>query len=186
MQKLNLTLNISALAILVLINTTSFAATKIASLTDGEIIGIYNQVNSFDVEMALLATTQSSSDKVIQLAKSVSNDHRSVRIQAAELAETQSIVVSIPEIRQAAALQFYKASVKLSAMKGAEFDRAYLLHEIKFHTNAMKAVKNTLLPASQDKVLKQHFQTVLPHFQHHLQQTINVAQELGYYQYQEK
>lgn len=182
MHNPNITLNISVFAILVLFNTASFAATKVVSLTDGEIIGIYNQVNSFDVEMALLATTQSNSDKVIRLAKSVSNDHRSVRMQAAELAETQSIVVSIPEARQADALQFYKASVKLSAMKEAEFDRAYLLHEIQFHTDAMNAVKNLLLPSAQNKALKEHFQTVLPHFQHHLQQTIDVAKALGYYQ----
>ena len=45
----------------------------------------------------------------------------------------------------------------------------------------MVAVKNTLLPAADSKVLKEHFQTVLPHFKHHLAETIKVAKELGYY-----
>ena len=184
MRKINMTLTFGTLAIvLLLFNAASLAESDVPSLTDGEIIGIYNQVNSFDVEMALLATTQSNSDKVIQLAKTVSNDHRSVRLQVAELADTEGISVLIPILRRTAAIEFYKASVKLSDMKGAEFDRAYLLHEIQFHTNAMNAVNNTLLPAARNVALKKHFQAVLPHFKHHLYQTMSVAKELGYYQY---
>lgn len=91
--------------------------------------------------MALLATTRFSSDVIIQLA------------------ETKGVVVSIPEARHIVVLQFYNEIVKLSEMKGAEFDRVYLLHEIQFHTNAMNAVKKQIIAFSTKQGIKAAFPT---------------------------
>ncbi|MEE9354367.1 MAG: DUF4142 domain-containing protein [Methylococcaceae bacterium] len=159
----------------------SLADTKTTVLSDGEIIGIYNQVNSFDIETALLAMTQAHSKKVKKLAAMVSNDHRGVRLKAAELAAKINAEVILPAARQDATLSFYQTIEELSIARGETFDRAYLLNEIQFHTNAMAAVKNTLLPATGSEALIEHFQTVLPHFEHHLAETVKLAKELGYY-----
>lgn len=161
--------------------STAIAGPKPAALSDGEIIGIYNQVNSFDVETALLAMTQAHSEKVRELAAMVATDHRGVRFSAAKLAAEIEAEVSLPAARQKAARDHYQVTADITDKTGEEFDRAYLLHEIRFHSDAMEAVKSVLLPAAKDKLLKQHFESVLPHFQHHLNETIKVAKELGYY-----
>jgi len=167
--------------IMMLIWVTPLWASDTSGLNDGEIIGIYNQVNSFDIETALLALTNSHSKKVKKLAKMVSTDHRGVRFAAAELAEGIDAELLVPSLRQAAAKQHYSKMIKLSELKGKEFDSAYLLHEIEFHTVAIEVVKNILLPATTSDDLRQHFEVVLPHFEHHLKSSIDVAKNLGYY-----
>ena len=161
--------------------STAFANPSPTALSDGEIIGIYNQVNSFDVENALLALALADSEKVRNLAAMVATDHRGVRLDAAKLAAEIEAKVSLPAARQKAAQDHYQATADLADKTGKEFDRAYLLHEIRFHSDAFEAVKSTLLPAAKNTKLKQHFETVLPHFKHHLNETIKVAKDLGYY-----
>jgi len=153
-----------------------------SALSDGDIIGIYNQVNGFDIETALLAQSKSTSEDILQLARSVANDHRSVRLAAAELANQIGANVTLPALRQAAAEQFFETIANLAALEGEEFDAAYLRHEIGFHSAAMEAVRSILLPAASHSALVEHFQSVLPHFEHHLSQTIEVAKRLGYYE----
>lgn len=151
------------------------------TLTDGEIIGIYNQVNSFDIESALLAVTRSENIQVINLATQVANDHRGVRLTASTLADSINLEVSIPNIRQAAAYVHFQKMVELSSLEGEEFERAYLLHEIDFHTNAITAMETILIPSSSHSQIIEHFKAVLPHFKHHLSESKNVARELGYH-----
>ncbi len=166
---------------LLLLPLVSLAEATPTVLSDGEIIAIYNQVNSFDIETALLAIAKGHSEKVKQLAAMVANDHRGVRLKAARLAAQIKAKIVLPASRQDSALNFYQAMDELSQTNAKAFDRAYLLHEIQFHTDAMTAVKNILLPAANNNTLREHFQTILPHFKHHLAETIKVAKELGYY-----
>lgn len=172
---------IISICLILFIPFSSFAGTPKKSLSDGEIIGIYNQVNSFDIETALLAIVNGKSEKVKKLATDVSNDHRGVRLQAAILAREINAEVTLPVARQDAALYYFQDIDELSNKTGDAFDRAYLLYEIQFHKNALEAVQKILLPTAKSKKLKVHFETVLPHFKHHLNETIKVAKELGHY-----
>lgn len=166
---------------ILLLPSPSFGDAVSVTLSDGEIIGIYNQVNGFDIETALLAMVKGNADAVKKLAASVADDHRGVRLQAARLAEDIDANVALPAARQAAALEYYQSIAEMNDYTGEAFDRAYLLFEIQFHKNAMQAVENVLLPGTRNAALKQHFQSALPHFKHHLNATIAVAKTLGYY-----
>jgi len=150
-------------------------------LSDGNIIGIYNQVNSFDIESALLAVTKAKSKQVVELATQVSTDHRGVRLAASELANSVSAEVALPSMRQAASHVHYQKMSELSRLDGNDFDREYLLHEIRFHTDAIAAVREVLIPGSENNELIEHFEAVLPHFEYHLSESIRIAKELGYY-----
>jgi len=70
---------------------------------------------------------------------------------------------------------------KLAGLSGADFDRAYLEHEIAFHTNAIQAVRATLIPSTANPELRQFMTDVLPGFQHHLDETVRIAKSLGYH-----
>ncbi len=161
--------------------SSSFADADTEALDDGQIIGIYNQVNTFDIEAALLAMSKGHSQKVRKLVETVSSEHRGVRMMAADLAKTIGVKVSLPSARQDAAYQHYQTMATLAKMEGKDFDRKYLRHEIQFHKGAIAAIETVLLPSAGSKKLKVHFQTVLPHFRRHLENTIKVATALGYY-----
>lgn len=95
---------------ILILSQVSLADAKPTILSDGEIIGIYIQVNSFDIETALLAMTQAHSEKVKKLAAMVSSDHRGVRLKAAELAVKINAEVILPAARQNSALNFYQTT----------------------------------------------------------------------------
>jgi len=150
-----------------------------ATMSDAEVLGIYIQVNGFDVETALLARAQASSNDVRTLANHVSADHMGVRQAAFDLAAKCNVSPVLPASRVAAALEHGKAMTKLAALTGAEFDKAYLLREVAFHRSAIDAVRNALLPSATCAAIKTHFNTVLPAFEHHLSETETLARQFG-------
>lgn len=149
-------------------------------LDDAAIAAIYDQVNGFDIETAQLGVSQGKSDQVRKLARMVAKDHTEVRRLAAELARAQGVRLALPIERVAAEQQHKEQLATLRALSGEAFDRAYLLHEIEFHQNAINAVEEILLPALQNTELAKLYRQVLPGFQHHLQQTKQAAAALGY------
>lgn len=149
------------------------------SLDDAAIVAIYNQVNSFDIETALLGETKGSSEQVRSLAKMVSGDHTGVRKSANDLAKEIGVAPALPPARSKAAADHDLVIQDLRSKSGAEFDRAYLKHEIAFHKDAINAVRTILMPQARSPKLRQHFAKVLPAFEHHLAQTEEVARQLG-------
>jgi len=140
-------------------------------LSDAQIAGIYIQVNGFDIDTALLGRSQASSDAVRSLAEHVAADHIGVRQAAYAVAEKCGSSPILPVERNAAAIDHDKTLAKLLALKGPEFDKAYVEHEVAFHRAAIEAVKTVLLPAAKCPELQAHLRSVLPAFEHHLLQT---------------
>lgn len=150
-------------------------ATAADSLSDSQVLGIYIQVNSFDIESALLARSQGESEAVRHLAAHVASDHTGVRRAAYDLAEKCSSPPSLPPARNAAAIEHADALAELLKLQGAQFDKEYLKREVAFHRAAIAAVKTTLIPAAHCAELKAHLQMVLPAFEQHLAQTEALA-----------
>lgn len=147
------------------------------SLSDSEILGIYIQVNGFDIETALLGRAQAKSESVRTLAGHVASDHLSVRQQAYALAAQCNVPIALPGER--AAVEHGKAMTQLLSLSGESFDKAYVQDEVAFHRSAIEAVRTTLLPAATCPALKAHFNDVLPALEHHLAQTVAVERELS-------
>lgn len=150
------------------------------SLNDSAILAIYNQVNTFDIETAGLGLRCGQSDQVTKLAKMVQTDHTGVRQMAADLANKLNVPRSLPAGRDAATADHAKVLGKLMKQCGKGFDRAYLEHEIAFHTAAINAVNTVLIPSAKNAELVSLMKKILPGFEHHLAETKRVARELGY------
>ena len=144
-------------------------------LSDAQILGIYTQVNSFDIETALLGMSQGCSKGVKDLAKHLSTDHLAVRKGVLELAQKQGIEYILPSARVDAQKNHNDTMAKLSGLGCPEFDQAFLKHDVAFHTAAIEAVRTLLIPSTKNAVLKKHFQSVLPAFEKHLAMTKNAA-----------
>jgi putative membrane protein len=56
----------------------------------------------------------------------------------------------------------------LRAKRGADFDKAYLDHEVAFHKAVIDAVTQQLLPAIKNEELKSLVEKVAPAFQAHM------------------
>jgi len=157
---------------------TSGGSASAKSLSDGQILGIFIQVNGFDIETALLGRAQGKSESVRRLATHVATDHLGVRQLAYALAEQCKVPISLPSERVLAAVEHGKTMTQLLALGGESFDKAFAQHELAFHRSAIEAVRTTLLPAATCPALKAHLNNVLPAFEHHLAQTEAVEREL--------
>lgn len=145
------------------------------AMTDAQVLAIYIQVNSFDVETALLGRAQATSSGVRELAAQVASDHMGVRQAAYGLAAACKVSPALPGSRDAAAQDHARTLTTLAALKGAEFDKAYMQHEVAFHRSAIDAVKQVLQPSTTCPALKAHFREILPALEHHLAVTEDVA-----------
>ena len=150
----------------------------LAVLTDAEVLGVYIQVNSFDIETALLARAQATAPSVRALAGQVAKDHLGVRQAAFDLAATCKVTPTVPNARHSSAVEHSRALTALAALTGAEFDRGYVQHEVAFHRSAINAVSGALLPAATCPALKAHFTKVLPALEHHAKETERLTGEL--------
>jgi putative membrane protein len=168
-----------SLLAIVAVSALCTASAKAQTLSDGEIVAIYDQVNSFDIETALLGAARAKSPSVRALAAAVARDHIGVRNAASALARKAGISPMLPSERFAAASDHDALMEDLLARSGADFDRAYISNELAFHRAAIEAVQSVLLAQAHDVALQAHFRDVLPHFEHHLAETERVARELG-------
>jgi putative membrane protein len=156
------------------------AATSPTQLSDGEILAIYNQTNTFDIETGQLGDARGATKDVRALGRMVVADHTAVRDKASQLGMKLGIAPVLPPERASATMDHDGKMSELRGLSGADFDRAYLHHEIQFHTDAIAAVRTVLIPATANAELKQLMTDILPGFQHHLDETVRIAKKLGY------
>jgi putative membrane protein len=138
-----------------------------AALDDPTIVAIFDAANTADVETGTLAAKQGSTKAVRDLAAMFARDHKAVRQQGRDLAKKLGVTPTPPANDNSA--KDLAATLKtLKAKHGAEFDRAFLEHEVAFHKAVIDAIHDTLLPAIQNAELKNLVVTVGPAFQAHM------------------
>jgi putative membrane protein len=112
------------------------------------------------------------------LAVVVIADHEAVQQSARELAKKLRVIVAPPPHDESAGA-LAAAVASLQAKSSADFDRAYVAHELVFHRSAIDIVQGTLVPAAKNPELKALLTSVIRGFEHHLAETRKVADTLG-------
>ncbi|MFN3623538.1 MAG: DUF4142 domain-containing protein [Hyphomicrobium sp.] len=148
-------------------------------ISDGEIAYIYIQANLFEVETAKLGGAQGTASEVKKHGEDVAKDHGGVVKMFQELLLKSNVkpVADAGSAERVAAQE--KVVADLKQKSGADFDRAYIAHEVANHRAVIKALRETIIPATSNAQLIAHFNAVLPAFEHHLAMTIDAAKSLG-------
>jgi putative membrane protein len=144
-----------------------------ARLDDPTIVAIFDNANTADIETGNLAAKRGSTNEVRQFGAMLARDHAMVRQQGRDLAQKLGVTPTPPKSNQSARDQ---AAVmgRLTGLKGAEFDRAFLQREVQFHKDVIAAIESTLLPAIKNQELKALVVKVTPAFQAHLTMAENL------------
>jgi putative membrane protein len=149
------------------------------AISDGEIAFLYLQANQFEVDTAQLGNTMGSAPQVKDHGQMVVKDHSGV-INLFEDILTKSGVKALAPADSALRIEEHRKLMSgLKQKTGADFDRAYLVHEIANHRAVIKIVRETFLPTIKNEQLAAHFRSVLPAFEHHLAMTLDAAKALG-------
>ena len=136
-------------------------------LDDATIVAIFDAANTADIETGQLAAQRGHSKAVRDFGVMLARDHQIVRQQGRDLA-TKLRVTPTPPADDPGAKAHAEAMATLRSKEGAEFDRAFLAHEVAFHKSVIDAVKSTLLPAIGNAELKKLVVTVAPAFEAHM------------------
>jgi putative membrane protein len=135
-------------------------------IDDATIVAIFDAANTYDIETGALAAKKGRSAEVRDYGEMLVRDHRHVRTLGRDLAKSLGVTPTPPK-------DFPLAQAHIQAMRtlekatGQGFDRAFLRHEVDFHTAVIDAITTTLLPAIQNADLKDLVTKVAPAFVAH-------------------
>lgn len=138
-----------------------------AALDDATIVAIFDAANTADIETGALAARRGQSKEVREFGAMLADVHTLVRQQGRDLASKLGVTPT-PPADDASAKAHAEAMATLRAASDAEFDRAFLRHEVAFHKAVIDAVGTTLLPAIDNAELRKLVVDVAPAFRAHM------------------
>jgi putative membrane protein len=126
-----------------------------------------------EVEHGRLATQNASSADVKQFAQRMVDDHSKANAELKGIASTKQLTIPAELTGKHKAMQD-----KLSKLKGAEFDKAYMAHMVTAHQQAVSLFEREA-KTGKDEELKAWAQKTLPTLQEHLKMARDINAKLG-------
>jgi putative membrane protein len=167
-----------SMAMAVALCSATFVAYAQGGPNDAQIAAIVVTANQVDIDAGKLAEKSAKSNDVKKFAKQMVTDHTGVNKAAVELVTKLKVK---PE-GNATADSLKKGGdeniAALKKLKGADFDKAYVDHEVAYHQQVIDAVNNTLIPNAKNAELKALLEKGGPVFQAHLEHAKKLQGEL--------
>lgn len=136
---------------------------------DAQIAGIVVAANSVDIDAGKLAEKMSSNKDVKAFAQQMVTDHTGVNQQAGALVKKLNVTPEDSDTSKSLKQGGEANITKLKGMKGADFDKAYIDHEVTYHQAVLDAVDTTLIPNAKNAELKETLVKTRPAFVAHLE-----------------
>ena len=149
------------------------------TVTDPQIAAIVVAANEVDVAAGELARSKATDPQVKQFAERMVTDHTGVNQQATELVQRLGVTPEQNPTSQQLRQGGEQARSRLQGLTGAEFDRAYIEHEVAYHQQVLDAIDSTLIPNAQNPELRALLEQVRPAIEAHLQLAQQIQGSLG-------
>jgi putative membrane protein len=148
------------------------------SPTDPQIAHVAVTAGEIDIKAAQMALKNSKNKDIRDFAAAMVRDHKKVNEQAAVLMRTLLVQPEDNATSKTMAAQARQDRERIRALKGAEFDRAYIEHEVAYHKAVNAQLAETLIPAAKAPELKAFLEQGLALFQAHQKHAEEVAAKL--------
>lgn len=155
------------------------AAAAAQKPNDAQIASIVVTANQVDIDAGKLAQTRASNADVKAFAERMVVDHTGVNKSATELAGKLKVTPEDNPTSQSLKTRGDKNVAKLKTLQGAEFDKAYVDHEVAYHTQVLDAVDKVLIPSASNAELKALLVKVRPAFVAHLEHSKHLQAALN-------
>jgi putative membrane protein len=162
-------------------NTTAAAPAAPAGpkLTDPQIAHVAVTANSIDSAAGAAARSKARSAQVKDFAQTMVRDHGAVNKQAVALAKKLNVTPQDNDVSRQLQQGAEQAKTTLAAKSGADYDKAYIDHEVQYHQAVLDALDKTLIPEAQNAELKALLQQVRPNVAAHLERAKKIQSSLG-------
>jgi putative membrane protein len=155
------------------------AAAEAAGPTDPQIAAIVVTANQVDIDAGNFAKSHAQSGKVRDFAQLMVTDHSAVNQSAVELAQKLKVTPEPNATSKSLKEGGEKNVASLSKLSGAQFDAAYVTHEVAYHETVLDALDKTLIPSATNAELKALLVKVRPAFVAHLEHARALKAEVG-------
>ena len=166
-----------AIAILMAPGVTPAAET----VNDAQIASIIVMANQVGITAGRLAKSKASAKDVKVFAQQMILDHTAVKNSTADLAKKLQLKPEDSPISTSLKSDGDKNLSRLKALKGAEFDSAYIDGEVVYHQAVLDAIDKTLIPRARNDELKALLMKMQPvwaaHFDHAKQVQSSLAKK---------
>jgi putative membrane protein len=137
------------------------------SLDDPTALAMYEALVTYDIETAGIAATKAANSDVREVASTFVQGHKGLLKQAQDLATRLNMTPAPP--KRAPLGRAHRAALReLNATTGEKFDRVFIANEVAYHADAIKILRDTLVPAIKNSDLKAAVSGAVPAFQAHL------------------
>ena len=147
--------------------------------TDPQIAAIVVAANQVDIDAGKLATSKAHSKEVKAFAQQMITDHTGVNKLATELVNKLKVKPEENDTSRSIKQGGDDNLAKLKKLKGTEFDRAYIDHEVTYHQTVIDALDKTLVPNAKNDELKTLLIKVRPAFVAHREHAKSIQAQLG-------
>lgn len=139
-------------------------------LSDAQIASIVVTANQIDIDYGKVAQEKATNSIAEKYAATMIRDHGDIIKSASELAEKLGVTPDDNNDVTKSLLDGQKEVMsKLKAAEGKDFNQAYIDNEVAYHESVIDAVKNVLIPQTDNEELKQALIDVSPLLEHHLE-----------------
>ena len=125
-----------------------------AGPSDAEIAHITKTANDADIEGGNMAKTKGQNAEVKSFAQLMIADHTAMNQQNAQVAQQANITPASNPTSQQLMSEHQAAAQRLQALNGAEFDKAYITHEVDMHQKVLDSLDQALIPNAQNAEMK--------------------------------
>jgi putative membrane protein len=150
-----------------------------AGPTDPQIAAIVVTANQVDIDAGKLATTKAHDKEVKAFAQQMITDHTGVNKQATELVTKLKVTPEENDTSRSIKQGGDDNLAKLKTLKGVDFDRAYIDHEVTYHRTVIDALDKTLVPNAKNEELKALLIKVRPAFVAHLEHAKSIQAKMS-------
>jgi len=149
-----------------------------AAPTDPQIAHIAYTAGNIDIAAGKQALAKSHNKAVRSFAEEMVRDHSAVNDKALALVKKLHVTPEANPTSASLSKQADATLKRLSRLKGASFDRAYVDNEVAYHKTVNGALATTLIPNAKNAELKSLLETGLTLFREHQAHAEQVAKEL--------
>ncbi len=154
-------------------------AVSAQGVNDAQIAAIVVTANQVDIDAGNVAKTRTKNPKVKEFAQRMVTDHTGVNKQAVDLARKLKVTPEDNPTSQSLKSGGDANVAKLKTLTGADFDKAYVDHEVDYHQAVLDAVDKTLIPGAKNEELKALLVKTRPAFVAHLEHAKHVQAEIS-------
>jgi len=137
--------------------------------TDPQIAMIAVVADSVDIDAGKLAVGKAHDKRVKEFAELMVRDHSAVNAKAAALVKKLGVTPEESATSKSLKADGDKEIAKLKALKGPEFDSAYVDNEVAYHEAVLSVLDKTLIPNTKNAELKSLLESARPVFTSHLE-----------------